>query len=369
MPDTLPNEGTAMQFQVRTDDITRTRLVEAGTSDALGEGEVRVAVDRFGFSANNITYAAAGFSLGYWKFFLPHGSDTEGWGVLPVWGFADVVESACDEVAVGERLFGYFPPARHLVLQPKSVSAGHFIDGAAHRSELPTGYNLYRRVPASTPATEEDHHMLLYPLYVTSYALWDLLKENDWFGAQRVVLTSASSKTSIGLAYALKTDPDAPAVTGLTSASNVSFVQSLGLYDDVLSYDDLASLDASVPTAIVDMAGNGAVLGAVHAHLSDSMVQTLQVGLTHWDNKLGDSSVIKERSTFFFAPSQIQKRLKDWGPVEFEGRSQAFLTRATGHTKDWLTLKHLNGLDDLAAAYGGVCAGSAAPDEGLIVHV
>ncbi|MEO1399462.1 MAG: DUF2855 family protein, partial [Pseudomonadota bacterium] len=309
-----------MQFQVRTDDITRTRLVETVKPAPLKDGEIRVSVDRFGFSANNVTYAAAGFTLGYWQFFPPAGDSCEGWGVLPVWGFADVRESACEEVDTGERLFGYFPPADELVLQPIQIAPGHFIDGSAHRCELPTGYNFYRRVPAATAGSvlAENHHMLLYPLYITSYALWDLLKENDWYGAERIILTSASSKTSIGLAYALKTDDAAPPVAGLTSASNVAFVESLGLYDTVLSYDDLGSVDISRPTAVVDMAGNGALLGRLHSHLGDQMAQTLQVGLTHWDGERKDDAVIKERSTFFFAPSQIQKRMKEWGPAGFQ---------------------------------------------------
>lgn len=360
-----------MQFQVRTDDITQTRLVGTSLAIPLAQGEIRVAVDRFGFSANNVTYAAAGFTLGYWKFFAPAGANSEGWGVLPVWGFADVRESACEDIKVGERLFGYFPPSDDLVLLPTQVAPGHFIDGVAHRAELPTAYNLYRRVPvASEGATlAENHHMLLYPLYITSYALWDLLKENDWYGARQIILTSASSKTSIGLAYALKTDKEGPPVVGLTSAANVAFVRSLGLYDTVLSYDDLASVDASRATAIVDMAGNGALLGRLHSHLGERMAHTLQVGLTHWDGERRDSAVIKERSTFFFAPSQIQKRIKEWGPAGFQKNSQAFLDRAIAHTVDWLTLKEVSGLVELGSAYDAVCAGTAAPDEGLIVRV
>ncbi|MEL6948446.1 MAG: DUF2855 family protein, partial [Pseudomonadota bacterium] len=83
-----------MQFQVKADDIVETRLVDGGMRPALGAGAVRVRVDKFGLSANNVTYAAAGFTLGYWTFFPPHdpsnstsGGTSEGWGVVPVWGF------------------------------------------------------------------------------------------------------------------------------------------------------------------------------------------------------------------------------------------------------------------------------------------
>lgn len=365
-----------MQFQVKADDIVETRLVDGGMRPALGAGAVRVRVDKFGLSANNVTYAAAGFTLGYWTFFPPHdpsnstsGGTSEGWGVVPVWGFATVVESTSADIPVGERLFGYFPPAKTVDLEPVQVSSSLFVDGAAHRSELPTGYNVYRRVGTGngfTGGLSEEHYMLLYPLYITSFALWDLLAENNGFGAKRIILTSASSKTSIGLAHGLRVDAAAPACLGLTSARNVPFVQSIELYDAVVSYDDIETLDASIPTAIVDMAGNGALLGQLHNHLGDSMVQTLQVGLTHWDGDIRNPAINRDRSTFFFAPSQIQKRMKDWGPQGFQEKSSAYLLAAVAHTQSWLNLHTSESLADLPDIYGRVCRGDANPEDGFV---
>ena len=86
----------------------------------LANGEVRLAIDFFAFTANNLTYAVAGDFLGYWNFFPVVPDD--GYGVIPVWGFADVIESRCDEVLVGERLYGYFQPSGELVIAPTNVS-------------------------------------------------------------------------------------------------------------------------------------------------------------------------------------------------------------------------------------------------------
>ena len=36
----------------------------------LGEGEVLLAVDKFGLTANNVTYVALGELMSYWNFFL-----------------------------------------------------------------------------------------------------------------------------------------------------------------------------------------------------------------------------------------------------------------------------------------------------------
>ena len=55
-------------FLVDRDDYRTTRVVQFAPA-SLDEGEVRLRVDAFGFTANNITYAAAGDMIGYWTFF------------------------------------------------------------------------------------------------------------------------------------------------------------------------------------------------------------------------------------------------------------------------------------------------------------
>ena len=57
-----------------------------------------------------------------------------------------MIESNSDTLPVGERLFGYFPPANELIITPKRVTQTSLLDGSVHRAELPPGYNLYQRV-------------------------------------------------------------------------------------------------------------------------------------------------------------------------------------------------------------------------------
>jgi hypothetical protein len=100
------------EFQIRKDNYLTNRIIDTHLSENdIGEGEVLVKIDRFAFTANNITYAVVGDQFGYWQFFPSTGNDTKNWGILPVWGFADVVASNAEDVPVGERLFGYFPLA------------------------------------------------------------------------------------------------------------------------------------------------------------------------------------------------------------------------------------------------------------------
>ncbi len=83
-------------LSVSQDDLTRTRLVEVSEPEpAAGEAVLRV--DRVGLTANNVTYATFGQTMRYWDFF-----PTEpGSGVVPLWGFADVVASRVDGLSRG----------------------------------------------------------------------------------------------------------------------------------------------------------------------------------------------------------------------------------------------------------------------------
>ncbi len=353
-----------MRLETNRADITDVRIADAEIRE-IGEGQVRLTIDRFGYSANNITYAAAGDTLKYWDFF-PTGYDSH--GIVPVWGYADVAASNCEGIEVGARYFGYWPSGDSLVVEPAKVTPDRFFDASAHRSELAATYNFYRRTD-QLDADAENRHMLLFPLYVTSWCLWDALSKDGWFGASRIVIASASSKTAIGLAFALSQDENAPDVVGLTSPSNTDFVEGLGLYDTVLTYDDLEILDPSVLTAIVDMSGNATTIGRLHTHLGDAMRQTLDVGLTHWEAPRRDDARIRDRSTFFFAPAHIAARSKEWGADEFARRTNTFMQAATEDSKRWMAVETLSGLDALADLHPKMARGESDPAKGFVIDV
>eukprot|EP01042_Synura_sphagnicola_P017408 gene17408-21992_t len=93
---------------VRQDQLATTRLLTTDDTP-LAEGQVRVRVDSFALTANNITYAALGDMLNYWQFF-PTGE--AGWGIVPVWGFGTVVQSLLPPLFVTSRLYDDLPAAR-----------------------------------------------------------------------------------------------------------------------------------------------------------------------------------------------------------------------------------------------------------------
>ena len=75
---------TTTTLQVRKNQIAQTRWQSVDDAP-LSEGQVRVEVELFALTANNITYAAMGDAMHYWDFYPSGDAD---WGIIPVWGFA-----------------------------------------------------------------------------------------------------------------------------------------------------------------------------------------------------------------------------------------------------------------------------------------
>ena len=118
-----------VDFVVNRHDLHDCRFVTNTLAPAADE--VLLRVERFALTANNITYAVAGDSMSYWAFF----PTTEGWGRVPVWGYAVVEQSNHADVAVGERVYGYLPMSTHLIVRPARVTSAGFVDSVPHRAE------------------------------------------------------------------------------------------------------------------------------------------------------------------------------------------------------------------------------------------
>ncbi|HEX3452422.1 MAG TPA: DUF2855 family protein, partial [Solirubrobacteraceae bacterium] len=189
-----------MDFLIAREDLHGCRFDEhdAPEPDA---GQAILRVERFGLTSNNITYAKFGEAMSYWDFFPA----PEGWGRVPVWGFAEVIESRVDGLAPGTRVYGYLPPSSELVVMPASAGEQGFVDASPHRAKLPGAYNAYARVDADAiyDADSEPEQMLLRPLFFTSYLIDDFLADASMFGARTAILSSASSKTASALAFLL----------------------------------------------------------------------------------------------------------------------------------------------------------------------
>jgi hypothetical protein len=360
---------TTTTFHVRKGQLGETRLITLEDAP-LSDGEVRVRVESFALTSNNITYAAFGEAMGYWQFY-PTGE--EGWGIVPVWGFGSVVQSAHPDVALGERLYGFWPMASSAVLRPERLSAAGFSDGTEHRKRLHAAYNQYLRCradPFYTPDSE-DLQALLRPLFATSFMIDDFLTENDFFGAKLVLLSSASSKVAYGVAFRLMQRPGID-VVGLTSDGNRAFCESLGSYPRVLSYEELDRIPSDTACVYTDCSGNAKLRRQIHTRFAN-LRYSCAVGASHVTQLGGADDLPGPRAAQFFMPAQLKKRQDDWGPAELGRR----LTEAWHHFRakvahaaaPWLVVQRHEGEKAAQAAYQQVLAGRGDPRQGHILSL
>lgn len=355
-----PPVPAGWQLAVARDDLARTRLTDQPVPE-VGPGEALLRVDRVGVTANNVTYAVLGDSFRYWEFF----PTDPGWGIVPLWGFADVVASAADGVRVGDRVYGYLPCASHLLVRPGRADSRGFRDTAEHRTGLPSPYNAYALTTGDQAyeAAREDLQVLYRPLFWTSYLLADRLADVDLQPGQTVLLSSASSKTAYGAAFLLR--QSGHEVVGLTSAGNVAFTTSLGCYDRVVAYDDLAGL-AATPSLYVDVAGSTRLTAALRDRLGDSLVRHVIVGVTHQEVAPA-GTLAGTGAAVFFAPDQMTKRIEEWGRPLFEQRFAEAWQGFAPVVEGWVDVVVGSGPGDLERVWTEVQGGTSAPRTGHVL--
>ena len=360
-----------VNFLVRRDDLRQTKFAPALPPASLAPGQALLRIDQFAFTSNNVTYGAFGDAMSYWNFFP---AAEVGWGRIPVWGFGTVIASQHEGVNIGERFYGYYPMSSHVVLEPARVTEAGFVDGAEHRKALHAVYNQYVNV-ATDPgyrADTEAQLMLLKPLFVTSFLIDDFLADNQFFGAQRVILSSASSKTAYGLAFCLARR-GACEVIGLTSPANRAFVERLGCYGEVVSYDAAASLPTEDGAVFVDMAGNAESRRALHTHLGDALKYSCSVGGTHWDHLGSGRDLPGPKPTLFFAPAQIKKRNAEWGADVLQTRIaeawRAFMRPVMDAQNGWMRVVTGKGPVEVERVYRDMLDGRVRPDEGHVLSL
>jgi hypothetical protein len=352
-------------FLVKRDDLRECRVVKSPPPD-VGPGQALLRVERFGLTANNITYAVMGEAMSYWDFFPAE----EGWGRVPMWGFAEVERSEVEGVEVGTRVYGYLPPSSHLLVTPVGADVRGFVDGSPHRAALPSVYHRYLATAADPfyRQESEDIQMLLRPLFFTSFLIDDQLADEGLVDRGPVVISSASSKTAIAAAFLLARREGIELV-GLTSPRRAAFVGKLGIYGRVVTYDAIDSLGRG-PATYVDVAGDGAVRHAVHSHYGDELIHSMAVGVTHWEEVGSDGGELPGPApALFFAPDRVVKRSRDWGGADLEQRVATAWPPFCEWIGEWIELKRCEGFYSVRGAYLEVLEGRAGPRAAHVISV
>ncbi len=362
----------AWQIDIGRTDIASAALGELASRD-LASGEVEFAIDLVALTANNVTYAALGektpflgADAGYWDFF----SERDQPGHLPVWGFATVTRSAADGIAGGERFYGYWPLASHAVLTAGNLRGSGFTEVTPRRVDLPAPYNQYTRLATLGDHREADHDWwpVYRPLFLTGWLIADQFEDEGDFGAATVIVSGASSKTALGFAHAMKARGQGPKLVALASARSAEFTAGTGLYDAVVNYGAIDSIEADGIVAMVDFAGNPAATRAVHEKFGDRLAVDMIVGITHWDAERGGGPLPGPRPIGFFAPGRMQKRSADWGAAGLRERSEAAWLGFMDTAKRLTTIDRRKGAEAALTAYRDAVAGKVDPRAGVLIE-
>lgn len=382
----------SMAHRNRVLEIRRSSIGDAEVHDEpvteLADGQIRLRIDRFAVTANNVSYAGAGDMLGYWDFFPS--SDPSIWGRVPAVGYAEIVESRNADLPVGGRYHGWFPMADTVTFTATATRDGFRDDGQHRQAHAPIyrAFSLTDTDPFHDDAPDgEDRHALLRVLLLTGFLADEFFADSggtaasdsagsgdaSFFGAEQVVVLSASSKTAIGFSQRAA-KRDGLAVVGLTSADNADFVRSLGFYDIVITYDQIDDPDGSgtgVPTVdsvVIDMAGNPNVLAAVHRRLGERVKHSMMIGKSHHDAvpaaALG--ALPGASPQFFFAPTSLDRLIQQWGGAEYRRRTTEATHEFIDASRAWLTIDERRGPDGPASAWASIYAGDVSPDVGVV---
>lgn len=352
-------------FEVKRNELGEVR-VEDGEVPAIEDGQALLRVESFGLTANNITYGQFGDAMSYWKFFPV---DDE-WGRIPVWGFAVVEESHADGLEAGTRVYGYLPPSSHLVVTPGFVGESGFVDETAHRAELPPTYNRYFLTDGDPfwSAETEPIQLLLRPLFFTAFLIGDQLADEGFTARGPVIISSASSKTAIGTAFLLN-QREGVEIIGLTSPRSAEFAEGLGIYDRVVTYDDVDSLGDG-PASYVDIAGDASVRRSIHERFADDLLLSMVVGMTHRDGLDGGEGALPGPApAFFFAPDRVTKRAADWGPAKLEETVAGDWHPFREWMDGWFEPIVSEGFDQIEGAYRDVLEGRVEPSKGHVISL
>lgn len=355
-----------LHFQVLKSNISQHRWLEESNPIAENVDEVVLQINAFGFTANNITYANLGEAYKYWYFFSPKGV----WGSIPCWGFAEVIDSKNQAIKVGDRFYGYFPMSSHLKVQTNSYNGVNFIDSSAHRAQLPIIYNQYFKSDVDLKSlAREPYTMLFRPLFTTSFLLADYLFENLFFKSNNIIVTSASSKTGLGLGYTLNRFKKLKGVDvniiGLTSFANVYFVDGVNYFDKVYDYADINQLELE-DSIIIDLAGNKKLLKEIDIHLQGHLKHIEAVGLSH--------SVVDQfdidlscKPKVFFAPDQAVKKINKVGKKLFYKELADYSKSFLDTVSKWLKIVSIDSKESWELIYKHGLNGGFNPESGYVV--
>ena len=342
---------------VKRSDLRESRIAESDPPE-IAPGEALLRVERFGLTANNVTYAVFGEAMSYWRFFPAE----EGWGRVPMWGFAEVEHREAADLEAGARVYGYLPPSSHLVVTPAGADAHGFDDGRPIAPALPSVYQRYVATDSDPfyRADTEAVQMLLRPLFFTSFLIDDPLADEGLTERGPVLhLQRVEQDRDRRGVPAARRERGRVRGTHLSSQRRVR-----GRSGDLRPHGHLRlrrSLERG-PATFVDVAGDGEVRFAVHSHFGDELMHSMAVGATHWEGfGAGAEELPGPSPALFFAPDRVTKRTGDWGGAGLNEKVADAWHPFCAWAGGWLKVLRGQGMEAVQSAWLEVLEGRVRP--------
>lgn len=364
----------------------------------LQNGEIRISVDKAGLSTNNMFYAQMG-DAPMLKFFAVYPiNDQKELANVPAWGLGTVIESANPDFAVGERYRGFLHMSNVVQMKAKKNKDG-FVAYGNGREKLVKAYNVFQKInetpdsPFTGDSDKADLAMASAPGALSGYVIYELLRMKNFYGGNSVVLTSASSKLSLATAVFLQKEKQQgkiDKVIAYTGSGNVEFIQSTGLFDLVLTYDQKLPEDKSLKHVMIDVAGDATIF----KKNKKQIVKALAVGGTHSSARsstftaFGPSGIVKmvtgmaapkavanwfddhlnPKLEMFFAPSVMTELTNRLGKQQFDKQCEDALGQFVDAAIDnkWINVNRCEDTNSIRTAYKRIFRGEVPPSESII---
>mmetsp|Transcript_7432 Transcript_7432/g.18799 ORF Transcript_7432/g.18799 Transcript_7432/m.18799 type:complete len:508 (-) Transcript_7432:21-1544(-) len=351
----------------------------------LAEHHVLLRVEKFAFSQMGLGYLMKGFTRTFNAFHNFYQYGEEGFYRSACWGYATVMESSHPKVAVGTRLYGLVPPCRyHLMPVGGTIPRGRNGEPAMVEltmTDMPFNLRRFQEMEVVSAPGEhdvaaevdgeasllEDWRLVLKEIYTMAFYMDEnLLVDTGMINS--VIISCASAKTSMALAYCLRMR-EMRYVVGLTSKEHLEFVKATDLYHEVYTYDQVESLPNNRTIVYMDFKCDGELRQNITLRMGTNLMYNMVLGPAVFQKRMKDQVFEKRAREVLFDESSWRERRRMVAEVTKTGRNEklkdsfpAFVQRLRQHVK----LRRVCGEKAFKDMYDAVYSNTSSPGDAYI---
>eukprot|EP00927_Polykrikos_kofoidii_P080152 TRINITY_DN77022_c0_g1_i1.p1 TRINITY_DN77022_c0_g1~~TRINITY_DN77022_c0_g1_i1.p1 ORF type:complete len:496 (-),score=63.70 TRINITY_DN77022_c0_g1_i1:25-1512(-) len=352
-------------------------IVQTRSVPELQERQVLLQVDKFSFSHLSLGYLLKGFLRSFAVFHQIHPSSEDKTFRSGCWGIATILETNHSKVTAGTRLFGFFPPCRYAVCSVGAVVAPATPSDTARivlsSDDVPFNFSRFLECEVLDPGmcadpSWDDWRIAMKEPYTAAFYMDEqLLVETGMI--KRVIISCASAKTAIALAYCLRMRGMAN-VIGVTSESHREFASSTDLYHEVISYDEVQSLPTNQCAVFVDFRCDEGLRQTIAKRLGTQLMCSMLVGPSTFQKKATELRFEQARGReVSFDEAAWRQRRRRVAEVTQTNRDEtlrysfaAFVERMRRHIR----LRTVSGSSAFIEMYASVYSNLSPPGEAYI---